>query len=537
MNNFTRAKEISADAIVYRDRKKIELSNDYILPDYLADIKSVLYMKPVIHKNSKMITDGALEYDGELSYHVIFITEDDKIRSVSFDESYHGNIEMEGINDENCTAILLPCIDEFNCKLNNPRKLNMKVTINLDISVQCTRHIMPHIVGKHTPEDEISLERLEMDMDYIQCRALEENDITVSEDIILESNYPNIAELMDCSLHAYITDVRGTGGQISYRGEVIAEFLFTSIDDDADEHYHTVNKRIPIEGTFDFDTDYAKDRCRWMLMTGCPKTTVKNNELEEKRIIELDFSYDIQFICYTNETVRCVTDAYSVDCDYKNTLTPLNMMKENRQITGSVSVNESLAIQELHDMQTGEIIAASAHPQNISASYDGQKGRVYCSGDMIFELCVQINHEAPKALTFTRSFRFDAEGSMSTDFPRITADIEVMKLKCRVDDTNYYADAEIGYMISAECSTTENVLESIELNRTEQKNAKGGAYPITVYYPRKNESLWDIAKAYNTTVRAIQIANGVEDDRIENIHALMIPRGIIKPVYTKLIGS
>lgn len=535
MNNFTRMNEVCADVVIHRDMKTIELSNDYILPDYLADIKSVLYIKPAIHRNSRIVSDGKLEYDGELTYSVVFITEDEKIRSAIFDEAYNGSIAVEGINDENCTALILPVIGDLQWKLSNPRKLNIKTMLNLDISIQCNRCIMPRITGKHTIENEMTLERLEDDISFIKCRMIDDNDVSISEDIVLDSSYPNISEILVCTLDSHISDVRSVGGKLTYRGEILASCLFTSAAEDDSEHYHTVTKKIPIEGDLEFNSELQKDRCRWKIITERPKAAARNNEFEEKRIIELDFTYDLQMICCTNETARCVTDSYSVDCEYKNSFVTFDILKEIRQIGGSVSINETLDVQELHDDHTGEIISASASLKNISTAYDSQKGRIICTGDITFDFCIQIDEKSPKVVTFTRPIRFEADGDSCNDLMYITADASVVKLKCRTDDSHYYTDAEIGYIISAEERRTEKTLESVELNVTDHKASKGGAYPITLYYPRENESLWDIAKKYNTTTMAIRSANDLADDNISSMSTLVIPRGTLKPVYSKLI--
>ena len=46
---------------------------------------------------------------------------------------------------------------------------------------------------------------------------------------------------------------------------------------------------------------------------------------------------------------------------------------------------------------------------------------------------------------------------------------------------------------------------------------------ITVYFPEKSESLWSIARRYNTTVKAIAEENELEGDTTENLKVIFIP--------------
>jgi LysM repeat protein len=46
---------------------------------------------------------------------------------------------------------------------------------------------------------------------------------------------------------------------------------------------------------------------------------------------------------------------------------------------------------------------------------------------------------------------------------------------------------------------------------------------ITVYFPKREESLWSIAKSYNTTVESIALENNLEGDTTGELKMLFIP--------------
>ena len=46
---------------------------------------------------------------------------------------------------------------------------------------------------------------------------------------------------------------------------------------------------------------------------------------------------------------------------------------------------------------------------------------------------------------------------------------------------------------------------------------------ITVYFPEKEESLWSIARKYNTTVNAIAQENDLSGETTENLKIVFIP--------------
>ena len=47
--------------------------------------------------------------------------------------------------------------------------------------------------------------------------------------------------------------------------------------------------------------------------------------------------------------------------------------------------------------------------------------------------------------------------------------------------------------------------------------------PVTLYYPSPADSLWSIAKKYNTTKEKLRGANTLDGDNIAGRHVLIIP--------------
>ena len=62
----------------------------------------------------------------------------------------------------------------------------------------------------------------------------------------------------------------------------------------------------------------------------------------------------------------------------------------------------------------------------------------------------------------------------------------------------------------------------IDISESEIQSVRS-SNAITVYFPEKSESLWSIARRYNTTVNAIAEENGLEGDTTENLKVLFIP--------------
>ena len=80
---------------------------------------------------------------------------------------------------------------------------------------------------------------------------------------------------------------------------------------------------------------------------------------------------------------------------------------------------------------------------------------------------------------------------------------------------------EINISILALSCQNKKYISSIEIMNENSK--KDSACALTVYFCDKNESVWNIAKKYNTTVEAIINENDLKTDCIENGGMILIP--------------
>ena len=101
-------------------------------------------------------------------------------------------------------------------------------------------------------------------------------------------------------------------------------------------------------------------------------------------------------------------------------------------------------------------------------------------------------------------------------------DIDVVSVDCNVKGENTLAvRSEI--RVSAWVMSRDTLECVISLTQSE-KPFKRKNNAITVYFPEEtNESLWGIARRYNTTVKAIAEENNLEGETTESLKIIFIP--------------
>ena len=70
-------------------------------------------------------------------------------------------------------------------------------------------------------------------------------------------------------------------------------------------------------------------------------------------------------------------------------------------------------------------------------------------------------------------------------------------------------------------SCMKKYIGSIDIDKDTVKRDRACA--LTIYFCDSGESLWNIARKYNTTVEAIMLENDLTDDVVEKSRMMLIP--------------
>ena len=79
---------------------------------------------------------------------------------------------------------------------------------------------------------------------------------------------------------------------------------------------------------------------------------------------------------------------------------------------------------------------------------------------------------------------------------------------------------DLNFRVEASSSQTINVIQEINI----EENRESERYSIIIYFVKKDDTLWKIAKRFRSTVDSIVALNGIEDEnKIQIGEQLFIP--------------
>lgn len=507
-----------------------EVNAEYNLPDYLPDVSRLLRTDVRICRAGKYINGNTLEYDGTLCFSVIYSTADGIIKSAEFESDYSGSMPLGDFSGD-CDVGADTTMESVSCRPQNPRKLTARAKVKVTASIMCAECTSPTITGKLTASEENDIQYKNEMLDCCFRTSASDTDVSVSEDIGITPPLPEIGEIVSVVLDPYLAEIRAGEGSISYKGALTTCIFYRAANasETAFPKYVSVSRRIPISG--EMAAEGVTEGC---ICTGeCSvirlEYGLQPDASGENRNVSLDLSYSVYIDAYCNAKSEVTSDMYSTDyeseAEYKN--------ERYRTALGAKNFNFSESgCTELPDADFGELVAitGTANVENVEKS----GGKLIFTGNADVSAILSNGAGVYTGKTFSVPFRAEADaGFVPANFD-YTANASIIGINGRIDENKLCADMEISISYAVFSNKECQIVSKLNVMRDKPRLRPVGA-GITLYYPQKNESLWDIAKKYGTTKAELAARNGLSGELAQS-DVLIIPRKEAKKaIYTKII--
>lgn len=511
--------------IVCRTAVTDELSGEYVLPDYIGDVKRILhtFVRPR-YSECTAESDG-IRIRGESVFSVLMLTEEGKVASNVFSLEYTHLCECAAA-DGDISAMCYPVCENATARLLSPRKIALKARMRTAVSAVGTSPCAPEYSGTHTAADEAELECRTDTVDTLcLCRA-QKSDLHFSEDMVLDGAESVIGEILYIGAEVSLPECRTAGGNLSVSGEMT---VFALCTDPAGKLYCT-QRRFPISATQKCDWKDGMNLWAWGTADGV-KASVVPNSYGENKVIELDvtWSYCAEGEC--NLPMQIARDAYSTRYVCENTYAPLNLYAGRKCERAHITVNESRPRGEVGGESAEKVLFTSVRIQPAAIVTD-ENGCMLCTANAEVAMLVTDGEESPSVLRFTVPVKY--EGDALPQGSVCDVRMEAEGVRGRLDSGAVYCDFEAVLCITSIEKLSQTALREVRFDR-DNPLPPDNRPPITLYYPQEGESVWDIARRYHTTQDSILHANRLTSDCIHTEKVLMIPSQNKNGVYSGVI--
>lgn len=479
---------------------------DMILPDYCPDVVKILKCSVTPVVLSAQLSGNRLQAEGNAAVRLYYLSEDGELRCYEQKYPFEKTAELREMPVRPVIEAEAR-LDYVNCRAMSRRRVDVRgaVTVHLKVLGQKEQSIVSGAEGMG-----VCLKSTRVPVTRLSGNA--RRLFTVREELEPVPGHPPVENILHAFGCTALNEVRIIPGKIIAKGELRLQILYRPVSDGGKVLPETMEYRLPISQIMDVEGAQEQSICQVSFEPADLSVTLKNEGSDGEEKLSLAAQLLAKAFVWSEQTLTLTQDCYSTGyaCDHTAAAMELPQMlsalEERRQQKMTVelpeeAVGEILALwaqTETCEMDDGAAELISKLTLHLLAC-DGEGTPLYFERPLELRLPVTLSEEEmlldPAAqlegVSFTRS----------GEQLEITCEMRFAGRKC------------IGRQVSA--------VTEIMVDETRPNPERSAA--LTIFFGRKGESVWDIARQYSTSMEAVMEENALADEILDENRMLMIP--------------
>ena len=243
--------------------------------------------------------------------------------------------------------------------------------------------------------------------------------------------------------------------------------------------------------------------------------SVKSADDGASGVFACELTVESQITATLEENIYPITDMYSTQYEASYSLSALKTEADHRYISQSLNIRQNI---EFEDGLPDNIIDVSCETADISCR-TGSTGEIDISGKLIYMIAAVKDGEP---MFIEKSKPFDASAVITgiTDESTVSSEITVSAVSYSIGEDGIETRCSLLMQGSMHTGRTTQVITKAEIDETAVKQ-KTDDYALKLYFADTDEDIWNIAKRYNTSAKAIEAENEITDGKASGL--LLIP--------------
>jgi len=487
-----------------------EETYDAIVPDALPDILRIVESHGMALIGSRELRDGRLVVGGSIRAGVIYVPESGNgLEHIELTIPFSHTFDLH--SDQNGVLLCSAEVQSIDSRTINPRKILVRASVRVNARSMEPRNfsICSGVGAKGKEEAAVQLLRREYSV-RLPC-AVKTKSFTVSDEIEIPSTKPAVKEILKWSCKPSAGDYNIIGRKIVFKGQLSVKLLCKG-KGPGDEVFD-VAAELPFSQIIEAEGIEEGAECTIFLQPEDAMITVRDDPAG--RILSIEASMEAQVGAYVNKRFEAVCDLYSTSMKSAVDIRPYIFTelveKTSRKQTIRDTVETEMPVRYVQDM---EVLFDAVTPTregnmlrldttaNVNLLIVGEDGGTYQASRRI---PVSVRIEAPD--------RCDCRVRVDSAAEAFSA--------AAVNGAEIRFDACFDIEILSKKSVT-----AVHAVKLENYDADAPVRPsVVLKYPNEGESLWSMAKRYNTTEDDIRRANDLERDaEPDPSRLLLIPK-------------
>jgi len=497
------------------------VEEDINVPDTNPDLYKILAPSATVQLKDCEVMSDKVMVNGQLLISILYAADDEgkPLSNMDVAASFSQGIEIPGARPkmkENINTV----IQHIDCYMINSRKLSVKVIMDIFCRIEDLFDLELAADVRGLPDIQV----LREPVSFKQVVGYNKDRYEFNEELNPASDIPAIDKILRSDYKVIVKDEKALDGKVEVSGMLGVNILYKAEAEGNPLQYQefempfTQYIEIPAaEKDMECATDSALQECY---------IEVSEDTNGERRVLNANMVLSIGAKVFKSTEQDIVVDAYS----------PTNVVEVERSM---FSVSElvgkgcsNIVVKETIGIKHGDPEIEKVCYVNVLPVVNEVKlldDRVLMEGMMECTAVYATSYSAEPMCSMTEQIPF--KHFMDISGVRLGMPLTV---KCSADSVNFTqinnevieVRVVLGVYAEAVRHIERKLVETVEV--IEGVSIDYGRIPaVTIYMVQKGDTLWSIAKRYNTTVDALAELNGIENpSRVTNGMQVMILKNI-----------
>lgn len=497
MEIFLENKNIFAYREICYQAQNIRDNIDSVVPDVNDDVGRIASLSHTILLKSKDITNSGVHISGELSISVLYITENEEsVSHIKLNKAFTLDYDVPDISLDSIAQINLK-LTNLESRIINPRKISVSFDIcgTLSVYVQEALEKDSFIAPEYSSVLKTKIETVDLEIPEAVC----EKTFAVNEQYIFPSSKAEPAKLISACASLSCTDCQHVGTKLIVKGIANVSAYYISKDTD-----------YPLVCEFSSSFSQILDTSVEALENSSVHIELNSlyfdltETINGDHALEMELHAVIQAVCFKKQCINYVSDAYSNRVPVTVNQTKCCRTRHNPVLTEKLNVDEKLSVAD----ECVDILCV--FPNLTQTQIEDNKLRATINFDIIYR------NKNSSISSIRRSCCVESD---ALDIGARLINCRISNVQIRPDET--IVDARLCVEYTYQCISA---VEYIKLNHVELNEDNPYDYsnfPSLCMVKYENESLWELAKTYHSSINKICSCNDLSD---LNGNYVMIPK-------------
>ena len=480
--------------------RRVQVGMEAVVPDVNEDVGRVVSVQSTVHLKSKDAFSGRITVGGELQAVVIYITEgEDQVSAVKLSKGFELEYEDEDFSPDTLSQISLRVLNT-ETRVLNPRKLS--VTAELGGELCAYRESRSLVETALEGEQEASLYVKEDQVRACFTDLVTEKSFALNEQLLFEPGAPVPKQLLAQNVSFRCSEPQQVGSRLILKGSAEIEVWYLA---EALAYPQSCRFSVPFsqiadagEASYDFGQLLPALTSSYFDLT---------DTISGEKALEVELHALMQLRGYCQKNLRYVSDSYS-------NRAPVEGVREKRRILSGVHVHTEL-------LNGTEAVPIADDCAELLCSF-AQISQCSCSeGNLTLTLQLEILYATRERNLSSVKRTLNLSKTLSQGTDRVQS-AQIRELELLLDGDKAAARLSAELLLESSEEREIEMLSTLELELDAPYDVD--AYPTLSLVRVDQESLWELAKDFHSSIQAIEEMNELRGGLEGRI--LLVPKQI-----------